>query len=81
MKQVGAGHVDANDFSRRNPMKKTLLLVGWMVLVAAAPAAAEGTARDGLSTASDFDRAKSVMRGWCVDGKTGKFVTRLSGSH
>jgi hypothetical protein len=32
-----------------------------------------------MHTASDFDRAKSVMRGWSVDGKTGKFVTRLSG--
>ena len=27
----------------------------------------------------DFDKKKSVMRSWCVDPKSGKFVTRLAG--
>lgn len=27
----------------------------------------------------DFDRAQGLIRGWCVDPKTGQFVTRLSG--
>jgi hypothetical protein len=27
----------------------------------------------------DFDPAKAVMRGWCVDPKTGKLVTRTAG--
>jgi hypothetical protein len=27
----------------------------------------------------DFDKKNSVMRGWCVDPKNGKFVTRLAG--
>ena len=34
----------------------------------------------GLSSPDrDFDKKKSVMRGWCVDPKSGKFVTRLAG--
>ena len=32
-----------------------------------------------LHSAADFDKTKSVMRGWCVDPKTGKFVARLAG--
>lgn len=32
-----------------------------------------------VSNAQDFDPAKSVKRGWCVDAKTGKFFKRLSG--
>jgi hypothetical protein len=27
----------------------------------------------------DFDKQNAVMRGWCVDPKNGKFVTRLAG--
>ncbi|NJD63243.1 MAG: hypothetical protein FIA93_11075 [Deltaproteobacteria bacterium] len=32
-----------------------------------------------VSSAKDFDPAKSVMRGWCVDAKSGTFLMRLSG--
>lgn len=32
-----------------------------------------------LHSAADFDQARSVMRGWCIDPKTGKFVARLAG--
>jgi hypothetical protein len=32
-----------------------------------------------VSNIKDFDPKKSVMKGWCVDAKTGKFVTRLAG--
>lgn len=32
-----------------------------------------------VHTISDFDPAKAVMRGWCVDAKTGTFFLRLSG--
>lgn len=34
----------------------------------------------GLSSPDrDFDKKKSVLRAWCVDPKSGKFVTRLAG--
>lgn len=32
-----------------------------------------------VSNSRDFDPAKSVMRGWCVDAKSGTFLMRLSG--
>ncbi len=32
-----------------------------------------------ISSEHDFDPAKAVTRGWCVDPKTGKFIMRLSG--
>ena len=32
-----------------------------------------------VHTIEDFDKEKSVMRGWCVDPKTGQFVVRLNG--
>ncbi len=32
-----------------------------------------------VSSDYDFDEKKSVIRGWCVDPKTGKFVARLAG--
>lgn len=32
-----------------------------------------------VSNVKDFDPKKSVKKGWCVDAKTGKFATRLSG--
>jgi hypothetical protein len=34
-----------------------------------------------VSSARDFDPAKSVMRGWCVDAKSGTFLMRLSGEN
>lgn len=34
----------------------------------------------GLSSPDrDFDKKKAVMRGWCVDPQSGKFLTRLAG--
>jgi hypothetical protein len=32
-----------------------------------------------VSNAKYFDNKRSVMRGWCVDAKTGTFLMRLSG--
>lgn len=32
-----------------------------------------------ISSEHDFDSAKAVTRGWCVDPKNGKFIMRLSG--
>ena len=32
-----------------------------------------------FSPKADFDKSKAVMRGWCVDPKSGQFVTRLVG--
>ncbi len=34
---------------------------------------------DVASPETDFDTAKAVMRGWCVDPQSGKFVTRTAG--
>lgn len=34
-----------------------------------------------VHTIADFDPDKAVMRGWCVDPGTGRFVTRLSGEN